>query len=42
MNDAAQQRDALVNRLFEATLGTWDLLTWATGSASTQHSLAAR
>jgi len=26
MNDAAQQRDALVNRLFEATLGTWDLL----------------
>ncbi len=26
MNDAAQQRDALVNRLFEATLGTWDLI----------------
>jgi 2-polyprenyl-3-methyl-5-hydroxy-6-metoxy-1,4-benzoquinol methylase len=26
MNDAAQQRDALIDRLFQATLGTWDIL----------------
>jgi len=27
MSKTAEQRDALVNRLFQATLGTWDILT---------------
>jgi hypothetical protein len=27
MSTTAEQRDALINRLFQATLGTWDILT---------------
>ena len=27
MSNTAEQRDALINRLFQATLGTWDILT---------------
>jgi hypothetical protein len=34
MSNTTEQRDALINRLFQATLGTWDLLVLYLGEGS--------